>query len=101
MTTTSIIVLLLIGFIAGWTTCTVVTCLVFDRKDGVLKIDQTSPDRDLYSMQFDTPLEKIPKKKKVVFRVETVIRSGSIGEHEELERVLKELEDSQKLQRSI
>ena len=101
MSIQTIIFLLIVGFFMGFTTCFILGMLIFDKPDGELMIDQTRPEKDLYTMQFSTPLEKLPKRKKVRFKVKTIKRSAPIDEVAEARRLLKELEDSQDLQRSI
>lgn len=96
------IMLLGIGFFVGIVACLILVVIIFDRKtDGKLNIDMTNPEKDLYCMSFTTPLEELPKRKKVKLEVE-VNKPLKVWEDEEIEnRLLKELEDSQELQRSI
>lgn len=102
MNIVTIIMLIGIGFFIGFVTCFVFAMLIFDRRtDGKLNIDMTKPEKDLYCMSFTTPLEELPKRKKVRLKVE-VNKPLTIWDDEEIEnRLLKELEDSQDLQRSI
>ena len=102
MNIVTIIAYLGIGFAIGFVVCMLLVVLIFDRKtDGKLNIDQTNPEKDLYCMSFTTPLEELPKRKKVKLEVETN-KPLNVWNDEEVEnRLLKELEDSQDLQRSI
>lgn len=102
MNIVTIIMLLGIGFFVGIVACLIFVVLIFDRKtDGKLNIDMTNPEKDLYCMSFTTPLEDLPKRKKVKLEVE-VNKPLKVWDDEEIEnRLLRELEDSQDLQRSI
>ena len=40
--------------------------------DGTFKIDQTDEIKDQYSLDFDSSLDDIPKKKYIVFRVRMI-----------------------------
>jgi hypothetical protein len=40
------------------------------RAAGTLKIDRSNPERDKYLFVIDTPLEKIPKKKKIILKID-------------------------------
>ena len=102
MNIVTIIMLLGAGFFVGVAACLILVVLIFDRKtDGKLNIDMTNPEKDLYCMSFTTPLEDLPKRKKVKLEVE-VNKPLKVWEDEEIEnRLLRELEDSQDLQRSI
>lgn len=41
-----------------------------DFGDGTLKIDMTDPEKDTYRLDFNTPLDQVPKKKTVSFKVD-------------------------------
>lgn len=40
------------------------------KPDGIFKINTYDPDKDVYSLEFSTPLNEIPNKKDLVFKVE-------------------------------
>lgn len=69
------------------------------KPDGELVIDLSNPDKDLYQLRFETPLEKLPDRKKVIFKIKVERTMDIRTIEEEAERLLNELEDSQKLQR--
>lgn len=101
MSIVTMIVLLAIGFFMGVVTCLVIRVLIFEsRYDGELHIDQTNPDRDLYQMQFTTPLEELPKRKKARLKILTKTNEFNFDKDKQIERLINELDDSQKLQRS-
>lgn len=51
-------------------------CFVFGvvmmrrKKDGTIKINTTDPDKDVYSIVLDIPLEDVPRKKVIQLDVE-------------------------------
>ncbi len=98
MTETQLLTLVLGAYIFG-ILIGVVIAKLFQKKDGELVIDLSSPEKDLYQLRFETPLDELPKRKKVIFtvKVERTIDARTIDQ--EAERLLKELEDSQNLQR--
>lgn len=100
MSIVTAIILLLVGFFIGLVSCLVITVLIFESKyDGELHIDQTNPERDLYQMQFTTPLEDLPKRKKVRLKVSSKTNEFSFDKDKQLEKLINEIDDSQKLQR--
>ena len=98
MTETQLLTLVLGAYIFGILIGVVISKL-FQKNDGELVIDLSNPEKDLYQLRFETPLEELPKRKKVTFKikVERTIDARTIDQ--EAERLLKELEDSQNLQR--
>ena len=98
MTETQLLTLVLGAYIFG-ILIGVAIAKLFQKKDGELVIDLSNPEKDLYQLRFETPLDELPKRKKVIFKikVERTIDARTIDQ--EAERLLNELETSQKLQR--
>lgn len=61
----------LLGFIIAFVVDTIFN-VVYQLKyrAGKLKIDQTNPEKDLYLVEFDVDLDKLPKKKWIILRVD-------------------------------
>lgn len=55
-----------IGFAFGLLTA--VICRGLSRNDGILRIDQSNPEKDIYRLEIDN-LDILPKKKKIVLKV--------------------------------
>ena len=98
MTETQLLTLVLGAYIFGILIGVVISKL-FQKKDGELVIDLSNPNKDLYQLRFETPLDELPNRKKVIFKikVERTIDARTIDQ--EAERLLNELEESQNLQR--
>ena len=64
---------LLVGFVLGFVFGTwQMFHRFFRKKNGTLHIDQRDPKTDRYNLEFDTDLDEIPKRKFVIFKVQTV-----------------------------
>ena len=98
MTETQLFTLVMGAYIFG-ILIGVIIAKLFQKKDGELVIDLSNPEKDLYQLRFETPLEKLPNRKKVIFKVKVERTMGFRTIDQEAERLLKELEDSQNLQR--
>lgn len=63
--------MLFLGFIIGVLICTIIVFIVdhYTGTDGVLKIDTSDANKDLYLFEVDD-LEHLAEKKKIVIRVE-------------------------------
>lgn len=55
-----------IGFVFGLLTS--VVCRGLTKKDGILRIDQSNPEKDVYSLEIEN-LDILPRKKKIVLKV--------------------------------
>lgn len=55
-----------IGFIFGLLTAAI--CRGLAKNDGVLRIDQSNPEKDIYRFEIDN-LDILPRKKKIVLKV--------------------------------
>ena len=55
-----------VGFMFGLLTA--VGCRSLTKNDGVLRIDQSNPEKDIYRLEIDN-LDILPKKKKIVLKV--------------------------------
>ena len=55
-----------IGFMFGLLAS--VICRSLSKKDGILRIDQSNPEKDIYRLEIDN-LDILPKKKKIVLKV--------------------------------
>lgn len=67
--------------IIGYFVCTFIGILAgayitLMKPDGELKIDMTDPNKDKYSLEFHTPLDDVPKKGRVIFKVVTITTSN-------------------------
>lgn len=63
---------LLIGFVLGFAFGTWrMFHRIFRKKNGTLHIDQRDPKTDRYNLEFETDLDEIPKRKFVIFKVQT------------------------------
>lgn len=100
MTKTQLLMLVIGVYIFGILIGVVIPKL-FEKKDGELVIDLSNPEKDLYQLRFETPLEELPKRKKVIFKIKVERTMDVRTIDEEAERLLNELEDSQDLQRPI
>jgi len=100
MTETQLLMLVIGAYIFGILIGVVIPKL-FEKKDGELVIDLSNPEKDLYQLRFETPLEELPKRKKVIFKIKVERTMDIRTIDEEAERLLNELEDSQDLQRPI
>ena len=100
MTETQLLMLVIGVYIFGILIGVVIPKL-FEKKDGELVIDLSNPEKDLYQLRFETPLEELPKRKKVIFKIKVERTMDVRTIDEEAERLLNELEDSQDLQRPI
>lgn len=98
MTETQLLTLVLGAYIFG-ILIGVLIAKLFQKKDGELVVDLSNPDKDLYQMRFETPLEDLPKRKKVVFKIKVERTMDVRTIDQEAERLLNELESSQNLQR--
>ena len=98
MTETQLLTLVLGAYIFG-ILIGVVIAKLFQKKDGELVIDLSNPDKDLYQMRFETPLEDLPKRKNVIFKIKVERTMDVRTIDQEAERLLNELESSQNLQR--
>ena len=98
MTETQLLTLVLGAYIFG-ILIGVVIAKLFQKKDGELVIDLSNPEKDLYQLRFETPLEELPKRKKVVFKIKVERTMDVRTIDQEAERLLNELESSQNLQR--
>lgn len=56
-----------IGFVFGLVTA--VICCSLGKNDGILRIDQSNPEKDIYRFEVDD-LDTLPRKRKIVLRVE-------------------------------
>lgn len=56
-----------VGFIFGLLTA--VICRSLAKNDGILRIDQSNPEKDIYRFEVDD-LDTLPRKKTIVLRVE-------------------------------
>ena len=66
MTTANFISFVVVGVI-----CFFVGMFVAKRKkDGTIKVNTTDPDKDVYSIVLDIPLEEVPKRSRLQFDVE-------------------------------
>lgn len=54
--------------------------LLHKKKDGALVIDTSDPEKDLYQLKIDVPLESLPKKKSIVLKIEVVRESDDISQ---------------------
>lgn len=54
--------------------------LLHKKKDGALVIDTSDPEKDLYQLKIDVPLESLPKKKLIVLKIEVVRESDDISQ---------------------
>ena len=98
MTEIQLLMLVIGAYIFGILIGVVVTKL-FEKKDGELVIDLSNPEKDLYQLRFETGLEELPKRKKVIFKVKVERTMDVRTIDQEAERLLNELETSQNLQR--
>ena len=98
MTETQLLTLVLGAYIFG-ILIGIVIAKLFQKKDGELVIDLSNPDKDLYQLRFETPLEDLPKRKKVIFKIKVERTMDARTIDQEAERLLNELESSQNLQR--
>ena len=55
-----------VGFIFGLLTS--VICRNLTKNDGILRIDQSNPEKDIYRLEIDN-LDILPRKKKIVLKV--------------------------------
>ena len=55
-----------VGFVFGLLTA--VICRSLTKNDGVLRIDQSNPEKDIYRLEIDN-LDILPRKKKIVLEV--------------------------------
>lgn len=55
-------------------------CIKFSKKDGSLVIDTTDPDKDLYQIKLETPLDELPNKKTILLKVEIVNSLNDISQ---------------------
>lgn len=55
-----------VGFIFGILTS--VICRSLAKNDGVLRIDQSNPEKDIYRLEIDN-LDILPRKRKIVLKV--------------------------------
>lgn len=46
--------------------------LITTRASGILKIDQTNPEKDLYSIEILDDLDKLPRKRRIVLKIKSV-----------------------------
>ena len=56
-----------VGFIFGLLTAGI--CRSLTKNDGILRIDQSNPEKDIYRLEIDN-LDILPRKKKIVLKVE-------------------------------
>lgn len=54
--------------------------LLHKKKDGALVIDTSDPEKDLYQLKIDVPLESLPKKKSITLTIEVVGESNDISQ---------------------
>lgn len=59
----------LLWFLLGACTSLIIFKLLFSRPVGVLKIDSSNPEKDLYRFEIDN-LDKLSEKKQIVLRIE-------------------------------
>ncbi len=98
MTETQLFTLVIGAYIFG-ILIGVVIAKLFQKKDGELVIDLSNPEKDLYQLRFETPLEELPKRKTVTFKIKVERTMDVRTIDQEAERLLNELESSQNLQR--
>lgn len=55
-----------VGFIFGLLTAGI--CRSLTKNDGILRIDQSNPEKDIYRLEIDN-LDILPRKKKIVLKV--------------------------------
>ena len=55
-----------VGFMFGLLTS--VICRSLAKNDGILRIDQSNPEKDIYRLEIDN-LDILPRKKKIVLKV--------------------------------
>lgn len=55
-----------IGFIFGLLTSAI--CRSLSKNDGILRIDQSNPEKDIYRLEINN-LDILPRKKKIVLKV--------------------------------
>lgn len=55
-----------VGFMFGILTSAI--CHNLTKNDGILRIDQSNPEKDIYRLEIDN-LDILPKKKKIVLKV--------------------------------
>lgn len=55
-----------VGFMFGLLTS--VICRSLTKNDGILRIDQSNPEKDIYRLEIDN-LDILPRKKKIVLKV--------------------------------
>ena len=55
-----------IGFMFGLLTS--VVCRSLTKNDGILRIDQSNPEKDIYRLEIDD-LDILPRKKKIILKV--------------------------------
>ena len=59
-------VYVVVGFVFGLLTA--VICRGLTKNDGVLRIDQSNPEKDVYRLEIDN-LDTLPRKKKIVLKI--------------------------------
>ena len=55
-----------VGFVFGLLTAAI--CRSLTKNDGILRIDQSNPEKDIYRLKIDN-LDILPRKKKIVLKV--------------------------------
>ena len=59
-------VYVVIGYMFGLLTS--IVCRGLTKNDGVLRIDQSNPEKDIYRLEIDN-LDILPRKKKIILKV--------------------------------
>lgn len=57
-------------FVLGMLITVLILSYKKDAPDGTFRINTFDPDKDVYSLEFETPLNEVANKKSIVFKVE-------------------------------